>query len=547
MYGLPASEAARRPSGGSHALADASQMLTLRVRTTSIQHAQHQRRPSQPFGGLTAGTPQAAAELHGTALYGFDAANANELSVVEGDELLVVAQSTDDWLIARRVHGGAKTGLVPAAYVELRDPNTGAVIGDLHTYLARNHVRLCSALEWERHQRERCASRSTHSSASAHSAYDDDAARLSTGSTLPTPGIASGAQSSRSRAMTASSSTSSIAERSSFRQPHASRQASGGSLQHLISENFPRFRAGEVAAVSVPSFICKDGAYLFQISLRFETGDQRNIYRGYDDIIYCRNQLNECFPGETSALKLARISMHSSSMVYLNDAIAERRRSEIDEYVNGLLATSTEIIESAIVQKLFGSRIDSSLDSPSQGLPDRSQRQTLQGSFSKHTPTHSADSTSDAAYTPASASSADTAVEAHHRYHSGDHGMYAGALKAKTMSCDAKVTSAVERQPTPVRQLGHKPSMSALGGGPTVKVKVKLGEDMVALRLPSELTLDELKARIALRLGGGGAAGAISQIAYQAPSGESETLSDDQDWADALLATNYKPVLSIVQ
>ncbi|KAJ1856632.1 bud emergence protein 1 [Coemansia sp. RSA 1822] len=533
IYGLQASESGtqRRPSGGSgsHPLAEASSVMTLRVRTTSIQHAQHQRRPSQPFG-----TSPMQAELHGTALYSFDAANANELTVYEGDELLVVAQSTEDWFIARRMLGGAKTGLVPSSYVELRDAVSGTVISDLHTYLARNHMRLSSALEWERHQRERWASRSTHSSASGGSTYDDDGAtpRLSIGGTLPAP---SGLHSSRSRAMTASSSTSSIAERSSFRHPHGARHASGASLQHMAGDNFPRFHADEVASVSVPSFICKDGAYLFQISLRFTTGDHRNIYRGYDDVIYCRNQLNESFPKQTSALKLARISMHGSSMGYLNDAIAERRRSEIDEYVGGLLAMPFEVVESAAVQKLFGSRVDSSLDHL-HALPDRSQRQTLQGSFSKHTPSLSADSMPDSAFTPASASSADTAVDAHH---SGDHSLYS-AQKTKTMSCDAKVTAIGGRQ------LTQKPSMAALSGA-MVKVKVKLGDDMVALRLPSELTLNELKARIASKMGSDEAAASITKIIYQVPSGESASLCDDQDWAAALQATNFKPVLTVVQ
>ncbi|KAJ2454413.1 bud emergence protein 1 [Coemansia sp. RSA 2336] len=544
IYGLQASESGtqRQPSGSHPLASEATSVMSLRARTTSIQHAQHQRRPSQPFGSNNNGI----VELPATALYSFTAANGNELTLNEDDGLLVVAKSTDDWLIARRVYGGTRAGLVPAAYVELRDPATGAVIGDLHTYLARNHVRLRTALEWEQRQRERSASRSTHSSASANSAYDDEAPtpRLSTASPQPTAN-SSGPSSARSRAMTASSSASSIAERSSFRRMPSTRKASGGSLQHLLSENFPPFQPNDVSAVSVPSFICKDGAYLFQISLQFVTGERRNIYRGYDDIIYCRNQLNESFPKEASSLKLARISMHSSSMLYLNDAIAERRRAEIDEYVNGLLKMPPPVIESTIVQRLFGSRVES--DHPNV-LSERSlQQQLLQSGISKHAPSLSADSTGDASFALTSASSTDTAVESHHP-HDG-HGMFTN--KAKTMSCDAKVTTSSDRSGAGSRQLAHKSSMSALGGSNgTVKVKVRLGSDMVALRLPSGLTLSELKERIAMRMGNGSEASAkdrIGKILYQAPSGEAAALCDDQDWANALLETNYKPVLSIVQ
>ncbi|KAJ2695172.1 bud emergence protein 1, partial [Coemansia spiralis] len=260
----------RRPSGSQagspgYPAHDLAPQAGLRVRTTSIQHQQYAQH--QP----------AVVELHATALYAFDAANSNELSIAEGDDLLVVAQSTGDWLVARLRHGRATAGLVPAAYVQLHDHITGAVVGDLDTYLTRHRMRLRTALEWERHQRERRASRSIRSSASAssdqtttagaahagrtaspaNSAYDGEQSptpRSSIGSILPaTAGM--GIQKSRTRALTASSSTSSIAERSSFRHLHKSRQVSGSALQHLGGENFPPFRPDEVAAVDVPSFI----------------------------------------------------------------------------------------------------------------------------------------------------------------------------------------------------------------------------------------------------------------------------------------------------
>ncbi|KAJ1998256.1 hypothetical protein H4R26_005525 [Coemansia thaxteri] len=101
------------------------------------------------------------------------------------------------------------------------------------------------------------------------------------------------------------------------------------------------------------------------------------------------------------------------------------------------------------------------------------------------------------------------------------------------------------------RRLAHKASSTTLSGkGSMVKVKIKLGNDMIALRLPSELTLRELRARIALKLGTEESAKAMSgtsQIVYHAPSGESTLLSDDQDWETALLVTNYKPILTFVQ
>ncbi|KAJ2092831.1 bud emergence protein 1 [Coemansia sp. RSA 986] len=590
----------RRPSEG-YAIADSMAALSLRTRTASIKHQQqhqqqHQQHQQQRNNSLSTSANSSApmlvmVEPRGTALYGFDAANGNELTVREGDDLLIVAQSTEDWLIAKHASGNRNNGvagLVPASYIQLRDHISGAVVSDLQTYLTRNSMRLRTAVEWDKHERDKWTSSSTNSSVStisdvagatgnsasgtaartssqagspSSSTYDDDRSstpRSSIGSIPGGQGVA--IQKSRTRALTTSSSTSSIADRSSFRQLHKGRQPSGSSLQHMTSENLQPFAAHDVETVNVPSFICKDGAYLFQVSLKLYSGEERNLYRSYDDFICCRNQLHDSFPRETSPLKLARFSMHSSSMLYLNDAIAERRRNEIDEYVNGLLHDMPEeVVESHIVQHLFGSRKSTILANgsssqqqqlrQSQTHPlDRGMRHTLQpSSHPKHTPTQSSDSTLESAFTPASASSTETAVEDVHR-------MYARGLVtapiAKSKSLDPKSANVDYIIPT-ARQLAHNSSMAGLAAkSSTVKVKVKLGNDMVALRLPSELTLDELKAKIAEKLCGGGSAHAksrISQIMYHAPSGEAAPLSDDQDWTTALTVTNYKPVLTIVQ
>ncbi|KAJ2712693.1 hypothetical protein H4S00_005686 [Coemansia sp. D1744] len=47
-------------------------------------------------------------------------------------------------------------------------------------------------------------------------------------------------------------------------------------------------------------------------------------------------------------------------------------------------------------------------------------------------------------------------------------------------------------------------------------------------------------------MGSDEAAASITKIIYQVPSGESASLCDDQDWAAALQATNFKPVLTVI-
>ncbi|KAJ1820202.1 bud emergence protein 1 [Coemansia sp. RSA 2675] len=577
------SDSRDRPENGSSAPIEPVMMAgALRTRTSSIQQQYHQRQLSQHASSFDA-VPMLPSiiEPRAVALYDFDAANSNELTLREGDIIMVVAQSTDDWIIAKPIQRGGPPGLVPASYVQMRDSASGAPITDLRAYLSRGNLRLRTATEWERKLQELRVSRSTASTASANSdvttataalidrtgspvsSHDGDHSptpRSSVGSTLPAPGLA--LKKTRTRALTSSSSTSSIADRSSFRQPSKGRQPSGGSSQLQSSENFPPFHVDEVASVSVPTFICKDGAYLFQISLQFRSGDERNLYRGYDDFIYCRNQLHDLFPKETSPLKLARFSMHSSSMVYLNDVIAERRRSDIDEYVNGLLGMPEDVMNCAVVQRLFGSRVGSNLNR--QSSAGRSLRRA--GRPTQHLPSLSTDSTMESSFTPASASSSDTVVDDSHHF---DVKGYSATYAAKSMDGGRRPSFAVPPMPAEpkmaedfdadadadaafsTRRLTHKASSATLSGKSSmVKVKIKLGSEMIALRLPSELTLRELRARIALKLGNEESAKAMSgtsQIMYHAPSGESTLLSDDQDWETALMVTNYKPILTLVQ
>ncbi|KAJ1881578.1 hypothetical protein LPJ66_011297, partial [Kickxella alabastrina] len=223
----------------------------------------------------------------------------------------------------------------------------------------------------------------------------------------------------------------------------------------------------------------------------------------------------------------------------------------------GLVATPAFVVEGPTVQRLFGSRVDAVPER--QHSPDNTKRRTMQSEYrsSRHTPSLSTDSSMESGLTPASASSTETAVDGHDLDYRAFGAMSIGKpgvgsrrtmTEVPPMPSDHLSTSVDSK--AAMQRLSHRPSIGAVGKGSMVKVKIRLGDDMVALRLPSELTLNELKTRIALRLNSEESSclpSTISQIAYFGPTGKSEPLSDDQDWATALLITNYKPILTIVQ
>ncbi|KAJ1959706.1 bud emergence protein 1 [Dipsacomyces acuminosporus] len=584
----------RRPSEGGATLVEP---MAIRSRSASIQgkqiqqqQQQHQRKLSiqQSGHGVGASVQPLPMQLYGTVLYDFEAESSDELAIRADEPVLVVAQSTADWFVAKPAMRAAEPGLVPVSYISLRDHVTGGPVDDLQAYLCRYHIRLPSVAEWKKKSLA-SRSRSTHSTSSTNSdatttgnsgsnqatERSSSPANSTAEDRIPTPVSSLGSLKSsqaaalnskpRTRARTASSSTSSIAERSSFRPFHKGRQASVSSLQHLSSDNFPPFHPSELLSVGVPSFICKDGAYLFLVSLKFKSGDERNLYRGYDDFIHFQIQLSDCFPEATAPLKSSRfLANNSSGMGYLNDSIAERRRNDIEDYIQNLLALPQNVIASPVFQSLFGSSV---------GLQQQQKQQPLYRSLSakllselppppppplpaQYTSTSSVESAVSASITPVSTASSRTMVDESllHADAIGNNGAMSmpkviegGVLNSSSTSTKELVLEPVRSSP----KLVHKPSTLALAGGISmVKVKLKLGSDMIALRLPSTVSVNELKSKIAERLENEDFAMSrdeISKIMYFAPSGEFTPLSADDDWRTALEVTNNKPVLTIVQ
>ncbi|WFD31787.1 hypothetical protein MSPP1_002826 [Malassezia sp. CBS 17886] len=94
---------------------DASGGTTHASSTPSVYGATEEKAPaSQHMGGAEARTSEAMA----VALYAFQGAEAGDLSVQQGDRLILLEPVTDDWWRARSTDGEERVGIVPANYIE---------------------------------------------------------------------------------------------------------------------------------------------------------------------------------------------------------------------------------------------------------------------------------------------------------------------------------------------------------------------------------------------------------------------------------------------
>jgi bud emergence protein 1 len=86
-------------------------------------------------GGSRAGNP-----LYGVVLYDFNAERPDELEAKTGEPIIVIAQSNDEWFVAKPIGRLGGPGLIPVDFIEIRDMVTGKAVEDTKAAVARAGV-----------------------------------------------------------------------------------------------------------------------------------------------------------------------------------------------------------------------------------------------------------------------------------------------------------------------------------------------------------------------------------------------------------------------
>lgn len=93
-----------------------------------IQHSQsHSNGPTSPTSQKSPSLPKCQ-PLYGIVLYDFGAERADELDCKAGDAILVIAQSNEEWYVAKPIGRLGGPGLIPVNFIEIRDMVTGKPI-----------------------------------------------------------------------------------------------------------------------------------------------------------------------------------------------------------------------------------------------------------------------------------------------------------------------------------------------------------------------------------------------------------------------------------
>lgn len=78
--------------------------------------------------------------VYGIVLYDFSAERPDELEAKAGEAIIVIAQSTAEWFVAKPIGRLGGPGLIPVSFIEIRDMTTGQSVPDAHAAVQRAGV-----------------------------------------------------------------------------------------------------------------------------------------------------------------------------------------------------------------------------------------------------------------------------------------------------------------------------------------------------------------------------------------------------------------------
>ncbi|WVQ80347.1 hypothetical protein IAT38_002452 [Cryptococcus sp. DSM 104549] len=351
--------------------------------TPNQNHLSQQSNPrsppitSPPGSAASAGRPKQP--VYAIVQYDFQAERPDELDAKKGEPIVVIAQSNDEWFVAKPIGRLGGPGLIPIAFVEVRDPMTGKPLE-----LAPGTIPLVE--EWKKATAEYKAAaiplgrldiapgqgvtNSPYAPAGSSAATSQASLPRTSTSSPYQNGHANGhAASENSRSTSVGSAAAVGAERSSLRRAKSPFYLP--TRDHMLPP-------GNIIDMGVPSFHNENDEYWFRLRVQFVPDEpsapayELVLYRTYDDFYEFQISLLDAFPyeagrhsepGDDPNEPPQRILPYMPGPVEDNDvddALTEYRRQELDSYVIALVnlrdAGAAFILRDELFRTFFAAR-----------------------------------------------------------------------------------------------------------------------------------------------------------------------------------------------
>lgn len=555
--------------------------------------------------------------------YDFKAERPDELDAMKGEPIVVIAQSNHEWYVYSE-HGTATRdlradlrrfvakpigrlggpGLIPVAFVEIRDPATGQPIEVLSDTIPMVE-------EWKK------ATADYKAAAIPLGRFEFNADQAQS--------VANSPYGTQSR--NGSSSHSHTQSLSPPQHPHPMPRSTSGSSLNKVNGNGPTrpeangseedaiLPVGKLISLEVPSFHNETGSYWFRIQVLFQPDDESlpaydlSLYRTYEDFYDFQITLLDTFPYEAGRPAKGKEDQHPPERILpympgpvdddIDDELTEYRRDELDAYVKALIALRADheadyILRHELIRGFFAAKFGDHMQETHRQesvevLEDRmagaqisdgrgyDNSQRAPSAMSRHSQRSQpgVGRQSSGGYTGQGPTGASSQPSHSRQASRGPSPMpsFGPDINGSTSSSQRPPSASRQLQPgssgsltTPNPHLsgplstattssswGHPPNsaVSAAGAGgpgasqpPYVKIKIfdRATDDLIAIRVHPNVTYDELYEKVHARLGA-----AVSALRYKDASmgggGGYGEIRDDQELRDWMRTEDQKLVL----
>ncbi|KAJ5509210.1 hypothetical protein N7527_011353 [Penicillium freii] len=393
------------------------------------------------------------AMVYGIVQYDFQAERPDELDAKAGEAIIVIAQSNPEWFVAKPIGRLGGPGLIPVSFIELRDMQSGQAVTDPLDAVRRAGVPKVE--EWKKMTAEYKNSSITLGKIEAGHGG---------GNMMP---VNSGMENMPRAHQSQMSQNSNVYEHQ--------RNASKGTLSQVPMSQQSYQLLVPVSAY-IPRYCFDNDKYWYIIEAKMEDGRCWELSRYYHDFYDFQIALLTQFEDEAGNRGRGRtLPFMPGPVTHVTDAISNGRRQNLDEYIKKLLSMPPHISRCQLVCELFSPREgDFEIDPNAFG--------------------------EDARFSGGSQQSGGGDPQQTVSRQSSQQQINASTERVSQQRAPAPTAYANGGPPPMNRQPSSITQASAASTNSAMKVKVFFQDDLIAIRIPSGVSMQHLKDKLCDRL-----------------------------------------------
>ncbi|KAI5463521.1 MAP kinase activator [Mariannaea sp. PMI_226] len=423
---------------------------------------------------------KSGAMVYGIVMYDFNAERADELEAKAGEAIIVIAQSNPEWFVAKPIGRLGGPGLIPVSFVEIRDMASDKPIENPNDAIRRAGVPKVE--EWKKMAAEYKNSSITLGKFEGNGPPGQPGQQQQQAQ-QPQQGLEQGMERMSLQQHARQGSQNGGGSAGYANQPRSSQQPQQA---QYAPKPAPQLLAPLQARI--PRYCFAEEKYWFVIEALLEDGRHWELSRYYEDFYDFQIALLTEFPAEAGNTGTQKRSLPymPGPVNYVTDAITEGRLHNLDAYVKNLLNQPHYISRCNLVRQFFAPREGDYDIDPSAGSEEYRLSQGSQPS--------STDSPADGASRQSSRNNLNGG---------GYSGLSAAPAPARqnggqpTMSRQtSSLSQPSQTSLTPSLQQQQHPQQPASA----MKIKMYHNGDLIAMRVPTDITFQQLHDKIQDRL-----------------------------------------------